>query len=527
MRYILKINQIHMAKKKELLFQLIKSLNKEEKRHFKLYVNKYNSSRENNYLKLFNAIDKQDVYNEAAIKEQFRKETFVKQLTVTKHYLQKQIIRSLQNLHYDDTVDLSMLALHHQVAVMFKKGHYEICRELVKKGIEVSSKNERFLEWIGFLKWDLDLINKMDIAEYKRSIADYLDKTSQLLSWYEITIQGNHLSNQFELISLNTPSFGTHSKHYEHLIGKIENLGSTINIESLPPKARLKLNLPLALSYLAIADYPKAYELYRKLCDELKNEYTRKELHEQYINVLTGLIYSSNALNKPDDTKMAIKELKMVPEINHHISFRKAESLAFYPLINCALGGDVYNGLIAIEIMEAFLNTYKDKVTPVQYIYAYYYSALLYLGNGNNTLALKYLRKVDAFQNKELLPNLRLAVGMMEITIFYDQRKFDLVESRLRSLQRQLQKEQNVKAFLKSFLKYFQKLIIHEYDSDESVILYQRFLKDLLGMSFSDQISLFVFFDMISWLQSKIDGCTLGEKLQFNAVRLFSQIEMG
>lgn len=516
-----------MIKKKEQLFQLIKSLSKEEKRHFKLYVNKYNSARENNYLKLFNAIDKQDVYDEAAIKEQFRNETFIKQLTVTKHYLQKQIIRSLQNLHYDDTVDLSMLALHHQVAVMFKKGHYEICRDLVKKGIEVSSKNERFLEWIGFLKWDLDLINKMDIAEYKRSIADYLDKTSQLLSWYEITTQGNHLSNQFELISLNTPSFGTHSTHYEKLISKIENLSSTIDVESLPLKTRLNLDFPLALSYLSIADYPKAYKLYRKLYDELKNEYARKELYEQYINVLTGLIYSSSALNKPDEVKTAINELKLVPEINHHIGFRKAESLAFYPLINCALGGDIYNGLTAIEIMESFLNNYKDKVTPVQYIYAYYYSALLYAGSGNITLALKYLRKADAFQNKELLPNLRLAVSMMEITIFYDQRKYDLVESRLRSLHRQLQKEQNIKAFVKSFLKYFQKLIIHEYDSDETVELYQRFLKDLLAMSIKDQISLFVFFDMTSWLQSKIDGCTLGEKLQLNAARLFSQVAMG
>jgi hypothetical protein len=516
-----------MVKKKEQLFQLIKSLTKEEKRHFKLYVNKYSSARENNYLKLFNVIDKQDVYDETSIKKQFAGETFIKQLTVTKHYLQKQIIRSLQNLHYDDTIDLSMLALHHQIAVLYKKGHYEMCRELVKKGIETSSKNEMFLEWIGFLKWELDLINKMDITEYKNSLNNYLEKTSHLLSLYEINTKGNHLTNQLQIFALDAQAFGSHNTQYHRLIKKIKDLILTTDFESLPLKTRFNLYFPLAQSYFAIFDYKTAFDYFLMTFKELENEYKSKQLYEQYINTLIGLIYASSAINRTDIVKKAFKELKLVPEVNHHISFRKAESLAFYPLINCAINGDFYNGVTAIEIIESFLKTHSEKVTPIQYIFAYYYAAYIYAGNGNNTLALKYLRKTDAYQNKDLLPNLRLGIKIMEITIFYDQRKYDLIESRLRSLQRQLHKEDSAKAFLKKYSKYFQKLIIHEPDSKEATELHKRFHKDLKQMALQDQISLFIIFDMISWVESKIDKCTLGEKMQMNAAKLFAATSQG
>lgn len=515
-----------MLKKKELLFQLVKSLTKEEKRHFKLFVNKYSGSKENNYVMLFNAIDKQEIYDEDAIKNQFKDHLFVKQLTVTKHYLQKQIIKSLQNLHYDDTVDLSMLALHHQVSVLFKKGHYEICRELVKKGIEVCAANDLFLEWIGFLKWELNLINIINIDEYKKSLSRYLEKTSQLLAWYEITTQGNHLTNQLQIYSLDTPTFGSHSQQYQNFIKKIETLISVTDISTLPFKIKFNLLFPLAQSYLYISEYTQAFNIYLQLYEELKKEYHTKDLHDQFISSLLGLIYTGGAIAKSDIVFTAIEDLKMVPEINTHITFRKMESLAFYPLINCALNGDFYNGLTAIEIIESFLESTGEKLTRVQHIYAYYYSAYIFIGNGNNVQALKYLRKIDAYQNKELLPNLRLAVKIMEIVIFFEQQKFDLVESRIRSLQRHLQKEENVKPYLKKFVIYFQKMIVQDPDSNMIQDLYQRFLKELLDLPVKEQIVLFIHFDLISWLQSKTERYTFGEKLKVNSQRLFIEYQI-
>ena len=64
-----------MAKKGEL-FLLIKSLSRTEKRYFRMFANMNKGSA--NYLRLFDAIDKQEVYDEKTIKEEFQGETFVK-----------------------------------------------------------------------------------------------------------------------------------------------------------------------------------------------------------------------------------------------------------------------------------------------------------------------------------------------------------------------------------------------------------------------------------------------------------------
>ena len=75
------------------LFKLIKSLTKSEKRFFKLSSSL--QSGDKNYLKIFDHIEKQDEYDEDAIKEVFAKETFIKHLPSEKNHLYKLILKSL------------------------------------------------------------------------------------------------------------------------------------------------------------------------------------------------------------------------------------------------------------------------------------------------------------------------------------------------------------------------------------------------------------------------------------------------
>jgi len=511
-----------MIRKSEQLFHLIKSLSREEKRHFKLYVNRYNSEGDNNYIKLFNAIDKQAHYDEAAIKAKFKQEIFVKQLTVTKNYLQKLIIRSLQDIHYDQTPDLKLLMIHHQIAVLFKKGQYEICRDLVKKGIEIASANDYFIEWIGLLKWDLVLKDKLNAELYKSGLREYLEKTSQLLSWYDITTQGHHLENQLQYYMLNVSNFYGSNDHYQQLIVRIENMVNRVALKELPMKARYNLLFPLAQSYLVTGNYIKSFEIYSQLQKELKPGYISRGLNEQYINVVTGLIYASGGIYNQDAITKAMTELKSIPETNRHISYRKAESLAFYPLINCTYSGDFYNGLTAIEIMNEFLSSFEDMVSASQILFACYFSASVYLLNNNYTQALSYIRKMDLYQKKEILPNLNLASQIVEIVIFYEQHKLDLVESRLRSMSRYLHKQERVREYIQIFIKHLTKLTLLHPDDPNTLIGFEDFIAELNGLGADERIFMFLNFDLISWIESKQMRCLYGDRIRVNQAKLFN-----
>ena len=96
---------------KDDLFQLIKSLSRNEKGYFKKYTLLYSAQPEsaNNYTRLFDVIDGMDEYDEIALKKQFTGEKFINQLPVTKNYLYNSILKSLRSYSAQSNDNLKIL----------------------------------------------------------------------------------------------------------------------------------------------------------------------------------------------------------------------------------------------------------------------------------------------------------------------------------------------------------------------------------------------------------------------------------
>ncbi|MGZ6540063.1 MAG: hypothetical protein ACXVEB_16925, partial [Bacteroidia bacterium] len=90
------------------LFQLIKSLNKSEKRYFNLYASRHTIGEKNNYIILFEAIDKQSEYDEELILKQFKKETFVNKFSIAKSRLYDVVLDSLTAFHSGSSIDAQL-----------------------------------------------------------------------------------------------------------------------------------------------------------------------------------------------------------------------------------------------------------------------------------------------------------------------------------------------------------------------------------------------------------------------------------
>src|SRR5687767_3978237 len=91
----------------EPLFQLIKSLQKSEKRNFKLYIKRNSSNEDLKIVQLFDALDKMTEYDETnllkklpAIKKQ--------QLSNIKAHLYKQLLASLRLLESGSNIDIQL-----------------------------------------------------------------------------------------------------------------------------------------------------------------------------------------------------------------------------------------------------------------------------------------------------------------------------------------------------------------------------------------------------------------------------------
>src|SRR6187455_3229912 len=106
----------------DALFQLIHSLQRQEKRNFKLYVQRNSSNEEMKSIQLFDALDSMQEYDEEVL---LRKATSLKkqQLSNMKAHLYKQILTSLRVLE-NKNIDIQ---LHEQVdhaRILYHKGLY-------------------------------------------------------------------------------------------------------------------------------------------------------------------------------------------------------------------------------------------------------------------------------------------------------------------------------------------------------------------------------------------------------------------
>ena len=103
------------------LFQLIKSLNKPEKRLFKLYVKRSTGNDDLKIIALFDAMDNMQEYDEEKL---LRKNPSIQkqQLSNIKAYLYKQILTSIS--HASDDVEIQLSEQLMFARMLYNKGLY-------------------------------------------------------------------------------------------------------------------------------------------------------------------------------------------------------------------------------------------------------------------------------------------------------------------------------------------------------------------------------------------------------------------
>ena len=105
------------------LFLLIKSLKKSEKRNFKLFANRNSETDNLKTVKLFDALDKMEEYNEVFL---LKKNTAITKLQLSNisANLYKQILDSLRLIKDVDNIDLQLHEQMDHARILYNKGLY-------------------------------------------------------------------------------------------------------------------------------------------------------------------------------------------------------------------------------------------------------------------------------------------------------------------------------------------------------------------------------------------------------------------
>ncbi|MBK7872029.1 MAG: hypothetical protein IPJ74_15810 [Saprospiraceae bacterium] len=488
------------------LFQLIQSLTRQEKRYFKLYASRHAIEGQNKYVLLFDAIEQQEEYDEASIKEIFKDEAFVNQLHVVKNYLYQNILNSLRQFHESQSEDKFHTEMRH-AALLFNKGLYQQSEKALNKAKKLATENEHFLQLLEVYRWEHQIAHsRNDFVMLEDYVEQGIQDELELIEKYR---------NFLEFQALNDRVFIPYWKK-----GAIRNESEKAALRQLFDKPLFQ-SADHAQSFNARYFYFNARFSYHFFIGELAESY-------QYVQQLVALFekldrrkikgklvrYFSSALINLYIVQQRLGRFEEIPETLEKLRNMPADSpdqkrrlfvRSFNLEVDLYLSTGQFNkGVQQISPLENLFNEYRASVDKQQRLGVFYNLAYLYFGAGNYNHALDWINLLLQDPDLKTREDIHCFGRILNLIIHYELGNDQLLEYAVQSTTRFLSRRQRlfqVEAIMLKLMRRYPKwLTIKDKTKGFQALL------DEMQLLKKDEFErrAFEYFDFIAWLESKV-----------------------
>lgn len=497
------------------LFQLIKSLEKSEKRNFKLYANRNSSSDELKSVLLFDALDKMEYYDEAGLLK--RNESIKKQqLSNLKAHLYKQILSSLRLINIE-SIDI---ALHEQMdyaRILYNKGLYHQSLKVLDRLKEQAKIHNQFT----YLQQVLFFEKKIEALYITRSMqdrADHLSKESNEVS------DSLALVSQLSNLSLQLYSWyikNGHSRNEEETLEVQQFFTSKLGDNAVACTSfyqRLYLYQSYCWNAFIRQDFLQYYRYTQKWVNLFEEEPFMLEIETvHYIKGMHNLMGSHFDLGnhkKLADTltifdKFCESDL-VKNNVNNRIQCFVYSTISHFN--KHFLEGSFTEGLALIPDIEEKIKEYEIYLDRHRILVFYYKIACLYFGSSNYEKAIDYLNKITNWK-VDLRTDLQCYSRLLHLIAHYELGNEDILDHLIKSVYRFMAKMHNLSVVEEEIFKFIRTsfhVSVRAIKPELQNLLVK--LKALQNNRFETRA--FIYLDIISWLESKLENIPVQDVLK-------------
>jgi len=490
----------------DILFQLIHSLEKSEKRHFKLYIKRSSTKEDLKIVQLFDAMDKLTDYDEKNLLK--RLPGIEKpQLSNLKTHLYKQILASLRLLKSADSIDLQLNEMWDYAHILYKKGLFQQSLRMLDRAKETAKANQKF----NFLVQVLALEKRIETLHITHSMqmrAEQLSaESSEVLSRINMVAR---LSN----LALLVYSWYIQNGHARN--EKDEDRIREYLEEQLPPDAWEQTGfyerLYLYQSYNWYAFIRQDFLLYYRYTQKWVDLFEKERFMigietAHYIKGMHNLLSAHfDLLNyqKFVEVLASFEEFSRSPIVtgNHNNLIQTFVYLHISKLNRHFLDGTFTEGLELVPYIEGKLKEYEIYLDRHRILVFYYKIACLYFGSGDYGSTIDYLNKIINWK-VDLRTDLQCYSRLLNLIAHYELGNFELLEYLIKAVYRFMAKMGNlslVEEAIFAFLRKSFKLSPGQIKPELEGLLDK--LKNYEKNRFETRA--FAYLDIISWLESKV-----------------------
>jgi len=482
-------------------YELINSLTKTEKRYFKLYTGFQQGDK--TYLKLFNIIDKQTIYDEKKINQQFLKTSASTNLPAIKKYLFEQLIASIKSYGAYKDLDSDHTDLIETYKVLHYKGLYGMSESLLKKIKQVTLEDDAFARHFSVLlmEYHREVFNP-DSANPENVVRILNERRNTL------TIMDNYLTvgHVFTLVRLHLRKklYSRNKQDKDALTKIVAPVLKTTEADMLSRTALGLRNITLCDYYLAVGKPKKAFETSKKYLELRKNAGSNDKLDLQTLNeyfqhivlctrsgFFEGFEANMNEFKSMLDTIRNKEKYFMIYEKWHNSAF------IYYNRTGQFAEGELFLQKEQKKNADLEKNfSMKSKIT------LWYFTAYNRFSVKEYKTALKWTQKIMNNANDEVEEFSFTKLLLM--FIHYDLKNYELLEYQVRSAERMMKKSNRLYKCEKLLLDFFKSVS----DGDSSSMRRQQLeaLKKKVSLLFKMyyERGFSYYFDIQSWIESRL-----------------------
>jgi hypothetical protein len=498
------------------LFQLVQSLQKAEKRNFKLYITRNSGSEDLKIVQLFDALDKMKQYDEAAL---LKKVPSIKkqQLPNIKAHLYRQLLASIRLLSNEENIDIQLHQQLDYARILYNKGLYLQSLKILERLKELA----RSYNQDSFLIQIISLEKKIETLHITRSLAGRAD---------QLSIEANEINEKRQLITalsnLALQLYGWYIRN-----GHARNEQDEISVReffksSLPANAAEQTGfyerLYLYQSYCWFAfirqDFLQYFRYTQKWVDLFDEAPQMKQVETgHYIKGLHNLLNAHFDLRNYRGFDKTLKQFQDFANSDIVTKNENNRIQCFVYLTTAEVNQHFMEGRFAegtelVPYIEHNLDEYGLYIDRHRVLVFYYKIASLYFGSGDYGKCIDYLQKIINWK-VDLRNDLQSYARLLHLLAHYELGNDEIIEHLVRSVYRYMAKMENLTVIeeeMFAFLRRNFNLSPRKLQPE-----FQKLLERIQKYEKSRfETRSFAYLDIISWLQGKVEGKSMSEVIR-------------
>lgn len=496
----------------DMLFGLIQSLTKAEKRNFKLYIRRLQKEGEVKFFQLFAVLEKWEVYDEAVLRKQLKIKT-PHQLSNLKRNLYQHILTSLRLIRIKQDLDIQIRELINFAQILYNRGLYLQALRILDKAKTKARDHHQDLLHLEIVEFEKRIESRHITRSTNKRMSGLIKESSYRAKVNSNIVEWSNLKLELQRCFINNGH--VHNKKMQEEIAiDYDYCFSSVDLDEMTFFEKIHYFKARYWLHYLLLDMEKCREvanewvvLYRKAPKEIDEDV------DSYLHALHSLMIAAYYLSDLPTFSASRDQLETFVKQRGKSLNENTQIIAFLytqlaKINQCFIALDFKKGSLLLAKVDAGIKKFKTLLDPHKVHVLEYKMAAIHLANGQPDLCVHHLQPIIN-TSSHLRDDITIYARLLLFMAHYEMKNLEVLEYILASANRLVQKSKGNR-LQKLCLRHFKKLsTAGTFDQDKKLREFLLELEPLKADRFLRRA--FLYLNVPLWVESLLAKRNMAE----------------